>query len=149
RGRTRGGGDDDRLVRDGVEHVGAEERPHDSGERCLFVDLAGQAVLERLVPVEPPAGQLPLASGVVREDDALTHPDDRFHRDRPAHTQISITILPTRSPAAIAAIPSRTEASGRMRSMWGRSPLAGRKAIRSVSSDFVPIVEPTTDSWRK
>src|SRR4051794_30961827 len=64
------------------------------------------------------------------------------------HQRVNTT-LPNTSPFAIAANPSRASVIGSTRSINGLVPVASRKLTSWPSSARVPIVEPTTRSWRK
>ena len=57
--------------------------------------------------------------------------------------------MPAVSPFTILANPSAARSSGIVVSMTGRIPVVASIAISDSSSERVPIVEPTTDSWRK
>jgi hypothetical protein len=59
------------------------------------------------------------------------------------------TTLPNKSPAIMAAKPSRALAIGRTRSITGRTPVCSQNRARRPSWSRVPMVEPVTDSWVK
>src|SRR4051812_4539420 len=93
---------------------------------------------------------LELLDAPVREVHAVHCPLSlrRLGTGRHSHGRVK-TILPTRSPEAIRAKPSRACSRGSTESMTGRTPVSRQKLASRSSSSRVPIVEPTTRSWRK
>ena len=67
----------------------------------------------------------------------------------PAPAQTVMTTLPKTSPSTIRANPSRASASGCTESTTGSMPRSATNRASRSSSDRVPMVEPTTRSWRK